>query len=84
MTIVHRRDELRASAIMAERAHANDKIRFAWNSAVTGIHGDDKLSAVTLTDTVTGATRQLPVTGLFIAIGHDPRNELDQGRRRPR
>jgi thioredoxin reductase (NADPH) len=79
VTIVHRRDELRASAIMAERAHANPKIRFAWNSAVDAIHGEDKLSGVTLRDTVTGETRELPVTGLFVAIGHDPRNELVKG-----
>ena len=79
VTIVHRRDELRASAIMAERAHANPKIRFAWNSAVDAIHGEDKLSGVTLRDTVTGDTRELPVTGLFVAIGHDPRNELVKG-----
>ncbi len=79
VTIVHRRDELRASAIMAERAHANPKIRFAWNSAVDAIHGEDKVSGVTLRDTVTGETRELPVTGLFVAIGHDPRNELVKG-----
>ena len=79
VTIVHRRDELRASTIMAERAHANPKIRFAWNSAVDAIHGEDKLTGVTLRDTVTGETRELPVTGLFVAIGHDPRNELVKG-----
>ena len=79
VTIVHRRDELRASKIMAARALGNDKIRFAWNSQVTAIHGDAKLSGVTLTDTVTGETRELVVTGLFVAIGHDPRNELVQG-----
>ena len=76
---MHRRDELRASKIMAERAHANPKIRFAWNSAVDAIHGEGKLSGVTLRDTVTGETRELPVTGLFVAIGHDPRNELVKG-----
>ena len=79
VTIVHRRDELRASKIMAERALSNDKIRFAWNSAVEAIHGEDKLTGVTLRDTVTGETRELPVTGLFVAIGHDPRNELVKG-----
>ena len=79
VTIVHRRDELRASKIMAARALSNDKIRFAWNSQVTAIHGDAKLSGVTLTDTVTAETRELAVTGLFVAIGHDPRNELVQG-----
>ncbi|GAA2736793.1 thioredoxin-disulfide reductase [Pedococcus aerophilus] len=76
VTIVHRRDELRASKIMAERALSNDKIKFAWNSAVDAIHGDAKLTGVTLRDTETGETRELPVTGLFVAIGHDPRNEL--------
>ena len=76
VTIVHRRDELRASKIMAERALTNDKIQFAWNSEVASIHGDAKLTGVTLRDTVTGETRELPVTGLFVAIGHDPRNEL--------
>jgi thioredoxin reductase (NADPH) len=79
VTIVHRRDELRASAIMAERARANPKIRFAWNSAVEAIHGEDKLTGITLRNTLTGETSELPVTGLFIAIGHDPRNELVKG-----
>src|SRR6188472_4634331 len=79
VTIVHRRDQLRASKIMAQRAAANDKIRFAWNSEVAEIHGEGKLSGVTLRDTVTGETRELPVTGLFVAIGHDPRNELVKG-----
>ena len=76
VTIIHRRDELRASKIMADRAFANDKIRFAWNSEVAEIHGEGKLTGVTLRDTVTGETRELAVTGLFVAIGHDPRNEL--------
>jgi thioredoxin reductase (NADPH) len=79
VTIVHRRDELRASKIMAERAHSNDKIRFAWNSEVSAIHGEDKLTGLTLRDTVTGEESELPVTGLFVAIGHDPRNELVKG-----
>ena len=79
VTIIHRRDTLRASKIMADRAAANPKIRFAWNAAVTALHGDTKLTAVTLTDTITGATRDLAVTGLFVAIGHDPRNELVRG-----
>jgi thioredoxin reductase (NADPH) len=79
VTIVHRRDELRASKIMQERAFANDKISFAWNSEVTALHGTDVLEGVTLTDTQTGETRELPVTGLFIAIGHDPRSELVKG-----
>ena len=79
VTIVHRRDQLRASKIMAERAMNNPKIRFAWNSAVEAIHGQDKVTGLTLCDTVTGATRQLAVTGVFVAIGHDPRNELIKG-----
>jgi thioredoxin reductase (NADPH) len=79
VTIIHRRDELRASKIMQERAFADPKIEFAWNSEVAEIHGDDKLTGLTLRDTVTGETRELPATGLFIAIGHDPRSELLTG-----
>jgi thioredoxin reductase (NADPH) len=79
VTIVHRRDELRASKIMAVRAFKNPKIKFAWNSVVTGIHGDKKLEAITLKDTITGEERQLPVSGLFIAIGHEPRSDLVKG-----
>ena len=76
VTLVHRRDALRGSKIMQERALANDKMRFAWNSAVEEIHGDAKVSGIVLRDTITGELRDLPVTGLFIAIGHDPRSEL--------
>ncbi len=76
VTLIHRRGELRASKIMQERAFADPKIDFAWNSAVEEIHGDDKLTGLTLSDTVTGETRHLDATGLFIAIGHDPRSEL--------
>ncbi|EYR63537.1 thioredoxin reductase [Actinotalea ferrariae CF5-4] len=76
VTIVHRRGELRASKIMADRAHNDPKIRFAWNSTVTEIHGDPKLDGLTLTDTVTGEQRRLDVTGMFVAIGHVPRSEL--------
>ncbi len=79
VTLIVRRDELRASKIMAERAFADPKIEIAWNSAVEAIHGDDKLTGVTLKDTVTGETRELDATGLFIAIGHDPRSELLPG-----
>ena len=79
VTIVHRRDSLRASKIMAARAEKDPKIRFAWNSAVTAIHGDSSVTGVTLTDTVTGEARELPISGLFIAIGHDPRSELVHG-----
>ena len=79
VTLVHRRDELRASKIMQDRAFANDKIEFAWNSEVAELHGDDRLEGITLRDTVTGDTRRLDATGLFIAIGHDPRSELLKG-----
>ncbi|MDH6703664.1 thioredoxin reductase (NADPH) [Kitasatospora sp. MAA19] len=79
VTIIHRRDSLRASKAMQERAFADPKIRFEWDSAVEAIHGDPKLSGVTLRDTTTGETRELDVTGLFIAIGHDPRTELFKG-----
>ncbi|OIV37230.1 thioredoxin-disulfide reductase [Mangrovactinospora gilvigrisea] len=76
VTIVHRRDSLRASKTMQQRAFDDPKISFAWNSAVDTIQGDGKLSGLTLRDTVTGETRELPVTGLFIAVGHDPRTAL--------
>jgi thioredoxin reductase (NADPH) len=76
VTLIHRREELRASKIMQDRAFADPKIEFAWNSAVKTIHGDEKLTGLTLVDTVTGEERKLDVTGLFIAIGHDPRSEL--------
>jgi thioredoxin reductase (NADPH) len=79
VTLIHRRDELRASKIMQERAYADPKIDFAWNSEVAAINGGDKLTGVTLRDTVTGATREIDATGLFIAIGHDPRSELLPG-----
>jgi len=77
VTIVHRRDEFRASKIMAERALSNDKIKVAWNSAVSEVLGEDgKVAGVRLRDTVTGEERQLDVAGVFVAIGHDPRSEL--------
>ena len=79
VTMVHRRDELRASKIMAERAQRDPKIEFVWNSEVVGIQGDAKVSSVTLRDTQTGEERQHETTGLFIAIGHLPRNELVKG-----
>ena len=79
VTIVHRRDELRASKIMADRAHNNDKIRFEWNAEVAAIHGDEKVTGLTLRDTITGETREIAATGIFVAIGHDPRNELIKG-----
>ena len=79
MTLIHRRDELRGSQIMQERAINDPKIEFAWNSIVKSINGADRLESLTLEDTVTGETRELDATGLFIAIGHDPRSELVTG-----
>ncbi len=79
VTLVHRRDSLRASKIMAERAENDPKLHFAWNSTVEDVLGDAKVSGLVLKDTVTGASRELPVTGMFVAIGHDPRSELVQG-----
>jgi thioredoxin reductase (NADPH) len=79
VTVVHRRDHLRASKIMAERGFANPKIRFRWNSEVVGITGEGKVSSVTVRDTRTGERSELSVGGLFIAIGHDPRSELVKG-----
>ncbi|HET8583033.1 MAG TPA: thioredoxin-disulfide reductase, partial [Jatrophihabitans sp.] len=79
VTVVHRRDALRASKIMADRAETNPKIRWAWNSEVVGLHGDHSLTGIRLRDTVTGDERDLDVQGLFIAIGHEPRSELVRG-----
>lgn len=76
VTLIHRRDQLRASRIMRDRAMANPKIRFAWNQVVSAIHGDTAVSGVELTNTTTGATTALPLEGLFIAIGQVPRSEL--------
>ena len=79
VTIVHRRDTLRASKAMQERAFADPKISFAWNSEVAEIHGDPKLTGLTLNNTQTAEKSPLAVTGLFIAVGHDPRTELFKG-----
>ncbi|MCX5196264.1 thioredoxin-disulfide reductase [Streptomyces sp. NBC_00249] len=79
VTIIHRRDSLRASKAMQDRAFADPKIKFAWDSEVAEIHGEQKLSGLTLRNTKTGETSELPVTGLFIAVGHDPRTELFTG-----
>ena len=79
VTLVHRRDSLRASKIMQDRAMNDPKITFAWSSEVAEILGEDRVSGVILRDTVTGDTRELPVTGIFVAIGHDPRSELIVG-----
>jgi thioredoxin reductase (NADPH) len=79
VSLIHRRDELRASKIMQERAFADPKLEIIWNSEVATINGTDKLESLTLRDTTDGSTRDLPATGLFIAIGHDPRSELLKG-----
>ena len=79
VTLVHRRDSLRASKVMQDRAFANPKISIRWNSEVTDILGDDKVSGIVVRDTVTGQQERLDVTGLFVAIGHDPRVELLTG-----
>jgi thioredoxin reductase (NADPH) len=79
VSLIVRRDELRASKIMQERAFADPKLEIVWNSKVQKINGSDSLESVTLEDTVTGETRDLDATGLFIAIGHDPRSELLHG-----
>ncbi|NKQ22989.1 thioredoxin-disulfide reductase [Streptomyces galbus] len=79
VTIVHRRDTLRASKAMQERAFADPKIKFVWDSEVAEIHGDPKLAGLKLRNVKTGELSDLPVTGLFIAIGHDPRTELFKG-----
>ena len=79
VTVVVRKGELRASRIMAQRAKDNPKITFAWNSAVAAIHGDAKVTGVTLKDTRTGETREHAATGIFVAIGHVPRTELVDG-----
>ncbi|HWC80166.1 MAG TPA: thioredoxin-disulfide reductase [Pseudonocardiaceae bacterium] len=79
VTIVHRREEFRASKIMLERARANEKIRWRTNASLTEVLGDNTVTGARLTDTRTGETSELPVTGVFMAIGHDPRSELVRG-----
>ncbi len=77
--VIHRRDTLRASKIMQQRAFDNPKIEFVWNSQVVGISGETSVESVTLQDTITGEQRELEVTGLFIAVGNDPRVHLFHG-----
>lgn len=77
--VIHRKDTLRASKIMQERAFDNEKIEFLWNKEVTEVTGDEKTAGVTLTDTVDGSTSHLDLEGLFIAIGNDPRVHLVHG-----
>lgn len=79
VTVIHRRAELRASRIMQDRARANDKIEFLWNTEVTEVIGDPKLSGVQIRDNVTGSESELPVAGLFVAIGHEPNTALLRG-----
>jgi thioredoxin reductase (NADPH) len=79
VVVVHRRHELRASKIMQERAFAHEKIHFQWNSEVTEVLGEDRVTALALRDTVTGEQSTLEVGGLFVAIGHEPRSELFTG-----
>ena len=79
VTLVHRRDELRASKAMVSRAEKDPKLDFAWNSVVESVNGNARVESVTLRDTVTGETRRLEVSGVFVAIGHDPRSALVKG-----
>lgn len=79
VTIIHRRDQLRASKIMQDRAFANPKIEFLWNHTVTDIHGDASVTGVQVTSTVDGTVSDLDVTGLFVAIGHQPNTDLFKG-----
>jgi thioredoxin reductase (NADPH) len=77
--LIHRRDSLRASKIMIERAENDPKLEFVWNSQVIDVLGDEQVTALRLQNTVDGSESELAVTGLFVAIGHDPRNELIKG-----
>jgi thioredoxin reductase (NADPH) len=79
VTVVHRRDSLRASKIMQDRAFANPKIKFIWDSEVAEVLGDDRVTGLLLRNLRTGAESTLPVAGMFVAIGHDPRSELFAG-----
>jgi thioredoxin reductase (NADPH) len=78
--VIHRRGELRASKIMQDRAFANPKIEFVWNSEVSEIIGADAVTGAVLTSTVDGSTRELPLEGVFVAIGNDPRTHLVHGK----
>lgn len=79
VTLIHRRDEFRASKIMLERARSNDKITFLTNTTVVAVEGETKVTGLRVRDVNTGAESTLPVTGVFVAIGHDPRSELVRG-----
>ena len=80
VVLIHRRDSLRASKIMAERAQSNPKIEFLWNTEVTDVLGDQKVTGLKLRNTVDGSESERAFTGLFVAIGHDPRSELVRGK----
>ncbi|MCX2948499.1 thioredoxin-disulfide reductase [Lentzea sp. NEAU-D7] len=79
VTVIHRREEFRASKVMLERARANEKIKWQLNTQVTDVLGDGTVSSIKIKDTQTGAESELPVTGFFLAIGHDPRSALVKG-----
>jgi len=79
VTLIHRRDEFRASRIMLDRARANEKITILTNTQVTAIEGGPKVTGIQLRNTLTGEESKLPVTGVFVAVGHDPRSELVRG-----
>ncbi len=79
VTVIHRRDRLRASKVMQQRAFDNEKITFRWNSVVTEVFGEAKVSGVAVKDVVSGAEETLPVTGVFVAIGHEPNTSLFKG-----
>jgi thioredoxin reductase (NADPH) len=79
VTIIHRRDELRASKILQDRAFANPKIEFLWNHTVSRVLGDSQVDGVEVTNTIDGSVSKLPVTGVFVAIGHSPNTDLFKG-----
>ncbi len=79
VVVIHRRDELRASKIMQDRARANPKIRFLWNSQIVAVLGDDRITGARIRNTRTGEESEIELGGLFVAIGHDPRSELFAG-----
>jgi thioredoxin reductase (NADPH) len=79
VVVIHRRDTLRASKIMQDRAMANPKIRFAWDTEVVEVTGEDRVSALTVRNVKTGEESTIEVSGMFVAIGHDPRSELFTG-----
>jgi thioredoxin reductase (NADPH) len=79
VTVIHRRDELRASRIMQQRAFDNEKIEFRWNTVVTEVLGEDRVNGLSVRDTITGEDGHLDVTGVFVAVGHQPNTELVKG-----